>query len=273
MRTMVGNQSIERAAAILRALAGGNPNGCRLADVVAATRLSRSTAHRLLAAMIRAGLVEYDDTAASFHLGWDLFAFGAKAASRHGLIDLAEGAMQRLADRTSDTVFLSVRSNTEAICIDRREGSFPIRTLTLSVGDHRPLGVGAGSLALLACLTDREIALVLEANEGQIRAYPGFEAALLRTLVARTRLQGYAFNDGRIVPGMSAVGVAIIGPGAEPIAALSVAAIDGRMQPDRRENIAAMLRAETTALSRELARLTEGLGRGSVRPLLAGRRR
>jgi len=273
MRTMDGNQSIERAAAILRALASGSPKGSRLADVVAATRLSRSTAHRLLVAMAGAGLVEYDAAAAVFHLGWDLFAFGAKAASRRGLIDLAEGAMQRLADRTSDTVFLSVRSNVEAICIDRREGSFPIRTLTLSVGDHRPLGVGAGSLALLASLADGEIGRVLQANGDQIRAYPGFDAASLQMLVSRTRMQGYAFNDGRIVPGMSAVGVAIIGPGDEPVAALSVAAIDSRMQPDRRENIATILRAEATALSKELARLAEGLGRGSVRPLLAARRR
>jgi len=153
MRSGDGNQSIGRAAAILRALAAGSPRGSRLADVVAATRLSRSSAHRLLGAMARAGLVEHDPAAAVFHLGWDLFAFGAKAASRRGLIDLAEGALHRLVDRTGDTVFLSVRSGAESICVDRREGSFPIRTLTLAVGDHRPLGVGAGSSP--ACRTTR----------------------------------------------------------------------------------------------------------------------
>ena len=266
------NQSIERATAILRAVAAGDPSGSRSSDIAAATGLSRSTTHRLLAAMVTAGLIEQEATGL-FHLGWNLFAFGTKAASRRGLVDLIQPILDRLAERTSDTVFLSVRSNAESLCIDRREGSFPIRTLTLSVGDRRPLGVGAGSLALLACLTDAEIETTVSANHARLEAYAGFDATTLHELVAQTRRQGYAFNNGRILAGMSAVGVAVTGDHGEPVVALSVAAIDSRMLPERRENIAALLRTEARALSEELGRLTQGLGSAGLRQLLPARHR
>ena len=63
--------------------------------------------------------------------------------------------MRRLAERTQDTVFLSARDRDEAVCLERVIGDYPIKTLTLSIGDRRPLGVGAGSLALLSALSDR----------------------------------------------------------------------------------------------------------------------
>ncbi len=44
---------------------------------------------------------------------------------------------------TGVTVFASVRDAMAAICIGRAIGRFPIRTLTLGVGDRRPLGVGS----------------------------------------------------------------------------------------------------------------------------------
>ncbi len=273
MNRLGRNQSIDRAASILRALADCDARGARLTDIAAAARLSRSTAHRLLTAMAHARLVEHDADTGLFHLGFDLFAFGTKAANRFGLVEMAQGALQRLAERTSDTVFLSLRSGTEAVCVDRREGSFPIRTLSLCVGDRRPLGVGAGSLALLAFLPDATIERIIAANARLLEAYVAFDPASLHELVRLTRRQGYAFNGGRIVPGMSAVGVPIMGPNEEPAGALSVAAIESRMQPDRRENVAASLWIEAKALAGELARMAEDLGAGSLRHLLTARRR
>ena len=252
-----GNQSIERATDVLRALAAGQDSGVRLSDVAAAAKLPRSTTHRLLGALVQARLVEQDTDTGLFHLGFDLLTFAAKAAGRHGLVEMAQGALQRLAERTSDTVFLSVRSGVESICLDRREGSFPIRTLTLSVGDRRPLGVGAGSLALLAFLPDASVERIIAASAGRMAPYPAFDAASIHELVKQARRQGYAFNDGRIVPGMSAVGVPIMGPQQEPLGALSVAAIASRMQPDRRENIVASLWAEAHALAERLRTASE----------------
>lgn len=248
-------QSLDRTLAVLRAVAAAGPHGARLAEVSAASGLSRSTAHRFLGALAQAGLLESDG--AVFHLGLALCSLGAAAANRYELRDLALPAMQRLAARTGDTVYLSLRDGAAAVCVERIEGAFPIRTLTLDVGDRRPLGVGAGSLALLAFRPDAEVEATLAALGPALAAYPAFDAAVLRDLVAETRWQGHAFNDQRVVEGMSAVGVPLVGADGAAVAALSVAAISSRLAGDRRADVVAWT-AEAAAAMRD--RLAEVIG-------------
>jgi DNA-binding IclR family transcriptional regulator len=65
--------------------------------------------------------------------------------------------MMRIAEATGDTVFLTQRSGLDSVCVDRQEGTFPIKTFTLEIGMRRPLGVGTGSLAILSGLSEEEV--------------------------------------------------------------------------------------------------------------------
>lgn len=78
-----GTQSLERAIALLRAVADAGTGGARLADLMAGVGLSKATAHRLLMALAREGLVEQDGRSKRYHLGPDLVALGDLAALRH----------------------------------------------------------------------------------------------------------------------------------------------------------------------------------------------
>jgi DNA-binding IclR family transcriptional regulator len=175
------------------------------------------------------------------------------AAPRFDIRHLAGGALDRIAKTTGDTVFLSIPSGLDAICVDRREGSFPIRTLTLDVGSRRPLGVGAGSLALLAFLPRDEVERTIRANAKALARYAGFAPQDLRVLVEQARASGYAFNEGRIVSGMSAVGVPILNHNGRATAALSCAAISSRMEFERRAEIVGLLHAEAAAIAKRLS--------------------
>ncbi len=262
-------QSIERADAILSALAAGGGSGRRLIEVAAETGLQKSTAHRILGTLIATGLVEHDADSGLFHLGMRLFALGVAAADRYGLVELAGDTMRRLAERTADTVYLSVRSGTEAVCVDRASGSYPIKTLTLHPGDRRPLGVGAGSLAMLSWLPDDEVRRIIETNTGALATHVNFDPATLLQLVASSRRDGYAFNDRMVIPGMCAVGVPILGRGDRPVAAVSVAAIESRMAGGRRADIAGWLTDEAGLLTARLTDATGGLTEASLRRLLS----
>jgi DNA-binding IclR family transcriptional regulator len=138
------------------------------------------------------------------------------------------------------------------VCVGRTLGEFPIRTLTLDVGDRRPLGVGAGSLALLAGLSDDVVDEVCRLNQAWLRDYPGFSRGHLLSLVARSRADGYAFNEHGVVPQMTGIGVAVNNPDGSPAAALSIGAINDRMSPSRVQTLVASLRDEAEALERLL---------------------
>jgi len=57
--------------------------------------------------------------------------------------------LRAFAEEVGDTVYLVVRSGMEAVCLERIEGPSPVRVLTLDSGSRRPLGLGAGGLAIL----------------------------------------------------------------------------------------------------------------------------
>jgi DNA-binding IclR family transcriptional regulator len=155
-------------------------------------------------------------------------------------------------------VYLSIRQGDEAVCIVREEGSYPIKTLTLRPGDRRPLGVGAGSLALLAYLPNEEIDQLLAANADRIEAYK-LDANKIRELVADARQRGFAYNPGLLIPGMSAIGVPVLKVGSTVFAALSVAAISERMSHRRLTEIAGLLLNEARSLQDQLAPVSDAI--------------
>ena len=240
-------QSLERAAVVLRAVAAAGPRGARLADVSDASGLSRSTAHRFLLALAAAGFLEQGPSDGAFYLGLELCSLGAAAANRDELRDVARPIMRRLAAKSGDTVYLSLIKGNDAICAERIEGDFPDQDADARVGDRRPLGVGAGSLALLAFQSEDASAGLIRSGAGARRAYPGFGSERLAQLAAETRRRGYAFNDQMIVPGMSAIGVPVLGQDGVAVAALSIAAISSRFGK-RRASLMRMLNDEAGSL-------------------------
>lgn len=64
--------------------------------------------------------------------------------------------LERFAMRTGDVALLFVRSGGSAVCVARCEWEAPIIPGTTRVGTVKPLGVGAGALALLAAMRPNE---------------------------------------------------------------------------------------------------------------------
>lgn len=244
-----GTQSIRRAMAVLRHVAS-HPGGTRLRDVAKACVLNKATCHRILAALVEEGFLETRAEGLVYGLGREALAIGWAARARQDVPALARPGLVRLSEKTADTVFLSIRSGGEAICIAREVGSFPIKTLTLEIGSRRPLGVGSGSLALLSFAPEDEREAAIAAEGQRVGAYPAFTSARLAELVAEARRVGHTFNDQGVMEGMSAVGVPILGEDGHAIAALSIAAITPRMREGRRDEIIDLLHQEARILSR-----------------------
>lgn len=249
-----GAQSAERALALLSLVGRGGDDGVSLTAIVAASGLEKPTARRLLMALIRSRLVEQDPVSRRYRLGQEVYVLGTLAARRHGLLEQAAESLRRLSAVTGDTSFVSARHGDFVLCLHREEGSHPVRTHALQTGHQHPLGVGAGSLALLAALPqpEREAAILRLADA--YAAYPGYSAETVRADVARALDAGYALNPGRVVPSSWGVGVPLRFPDGRVAGALSLAAIDSRMQPERQRELAALLHAEARAVEARIAK-------------------
>ena len=245
-------KTIDRATRVLWVLAQGSSEGMPLGAVCRQSGFGKGTTHRLLAALIEAGFVFQDPTTRRYRLGAALTLL-ARIGQQQDVGATAAPYLERLAGATSDTVYASVREGPTAVCVGREIGSFPIRTLSLSVGDRRPLGVGSGSLALLAFLPDDEIELILKQNELWFREFDGYDVTYVRKAIAKSRRNGFSFVDGRIVPGMNALAVPVHDSAGKVVAALSLAAIADRVSGDRIADLAKLLRKEAVLLGHALS--------------------
>lgn len=254
VRAPSGTQSIQRAARLLRELAARNRQGMRLIDIAQSSGLQRPTVHRMLKCLAAENLVSQDPQSRRYYLGPLVFELGITAGPRFNIRDLCSDALDRVAAETGDTVFLIIRSGDDSLCVDRREGAFPIKTFTVDVGVRRPLGVGAGGLAILTALPDEEIDATIERIASRLPAYGRLTAPELQALVKRARKIGYVLNDVRTLSGVTAIGVPILDANARPIAAMSVSAINARMTATRQRELAELLRREIRVIEKQLAR-------------------
>jgi DNA-binding IclR family transcriptional regulator len=237
-----GTQSIERVVDVLRVIASRGRRGMRVGEVVATSGLAEATCFRMLRRLELEGMVDRDAHTKKYLLGPLLYELGLLARPRYRLAELCDAPLHRLADFTQDTVYLSERSGLEAVCANRALGEFPIKSLSLDIGIRRPLGVGAGGLAILCSLPPSEARAIVEANAHRYQKFASFTADFLHGAIAEGRARGYCFLDGAVTPGTASMGVAF--PPHNPVAAISVAAISERLLPKRREVIAQQMHRE-----------------------------
>jgi DNA-binding IclR family transcriptional regulator len=207
---------------------------------------------RLTRTLVDEGFVLHDGASGVYRLGPEAFAVGLAAEPSYALQRLAAPALRALALESGDTVFFTVLHGVESICLSRTEGDFPIRNQLVKAGDRWPLGVGAGSCAMLAALADADITNILARTQEQRSArYPGCTDAAIWQLVQQTRQDGYCLNPGLVLESSWAIGVAVRDAQGSPVASISLAAIEQRLAPARRVALAnRLLRAseELTAL-------------------------
>lgn len=250
-----GTQSIERAVGVLRVIASRGRRGMRIAEVVSMSGLTHSTCFRVLQRLHAEGLIDKDDHTRKYYLGPLIHELGLLARPRYRLSEVCDGALRELAESTQDTVYLSERSGLEAVCTARYMGDYPIKVLPLDVGIRRPLGVGAGGLAILGAMDPEEARSVVEMNGAHYAGFGGLTLERMWQAVNETRERGYSFLDNVATPGSAALGVALTPD--HPVAALSVAAISGRMQTSRHEALAQAIRDQVARLADTLQGLRE----------------
>ena len=250
----VGTQSIQRAAFLLRLIAANNKAGLRLVDLVRHSGLEQPTVHRMLKAMIAENMVIQSVENRRYFLGPILFELGLAAEQHYGLREICQSSLVRIAEKTGDTVFLTVRRGREAVCIDRKDGAFPVKVFTLNVGDRRALGVGAGGLAILAELPEVDAEQVIEGNSKILGLVGGLNAKEMKQRVAQARRQGYGIHDVLNVSGVKAVGVAIKNAEGNPFAALSISAVATRIANQRIEELVVLLRKEASVIEKMMNR-------------------
>ncbi len=244
--------SLRRALGLLRVLAAGNGEGLRLKDIAMRAGCSQPSAHRALQDLIAEGFAEQVEGGKRYRLALDLFVLAARAGPAGKLRDLARPVLLRLSAVLNDTIFLLVRDRYDAVCIDRIEGPFPIRSFTGDIGGKVPLGLGQGSLAILAHLPEAEREAVIRFNMPRLLDRGFLDEAALRAGLDRARAQGWVNLNTGLIPGMAGLGVPVFDAEGRAVAALSIGTLAERLHDERLPNVVKILQTEAATLGSRL---------------------
>lgn len=213
-------RSLAKAVLLLEALADereATPR--RLSELL---HEPRTTVYRLLTGLQALDMVEAGSNAGTYRLGWRLLRLGSAVIERLDERQAALPVMERIHERTGETVFLCVRRGDDAVCIERLDG-LRVQSLALRLGGSLPLHLGAGPRALLAWEPREEW-------EAYVARRP-LEAMTEKTLVTRDALfaelersveRRYAVSDEDVTPGIASLGAPIFDYTGRVRAAISI---------------------------------------------------
>lgn len=226
-----GLQVLRRAAAALDEIATA-PGRLRLVDLGANLGLAKSTARRLLVALVDVGFAGVDEHG-RYRLGDRLL--GLTSADSAQLVAVFRPVIEEVAAATGETVDLSVLRGEQMWFIDQVESTHRLRAVS-AVGGRFPLAGTANGKAALAALADPEPTLA---------AFDATTAAGLRAEIEQIRAGGVAFDRDEHTVGISAAGIAGHVAGGH-LVAISVPAPTERFRAEE-QSIVGALRAAATA--------------------------
>jgi len=213
----------------------------------------RSTLYRVIAALEEHDLVQPGGRRGSFQLGLRLFTLGSAVARRFDDVRAAAlPAMERLHERTGQTVFLTVRRGFEALCVERLDGDL-VGVMILPVGGTVPLHGGANARALLAFEPPELWEEYLDAGPLE-RFTPSTETTRsgLTGQLRKIRDDGYSISDQDVIPGIASIGAPVFDHEQRVRASISLSGPQVMVLGDHAEENVALVRDAAAAISRQL---------------------
>jgi DNA-binding IclR family transcriptional regulator len=213
-------KSLEKALRILLSFEA-HRRSQSLLEIAKHTSMPVTSLYRFLETFEKFGIIKKDPDGKSYQLGPTLFRLGMLSYDSVDLREAAKGEMERLAEITGESIFLTVRHNGQSVCIESAEGKHRVR-LTQRIGAVLPLQAGAAAKVLLAYMPEPERQNILKTLE--LRAL-GPRTITRRTMLEREigiiRSRGFGVSKEEVDAGSCGVAVPIFSEKGEIVAALA----------------------------------------------------
>lgn len=251
--TMRKVEAVDRALQLLQEF---HQHGQELTVGALAVRLGihRSTVSRLAGTLAERGFLARAADGDAFRLGPELGRLGMLAVADRDLVRASRAAMTGLAQRTQETVVLSVLDRLEAVDLAQVDGGHRVGTRNWR-GQRSPLHASSDGKVLLAFAGVGLEELTVSRLTARTLTGP----ADLRREIERVRARGWATAVGELEEGLNGVAVPVWDGEDQCVAALSISGPEYRLPPAQLESLAGL--AQQAA-----GEVGAALGRGAGQP-------
>ena len=183
------------------------PQALRLADLARELGMPRSSAHRILAPLVKRGLAEQDSNG-RYRAGFALMALGLNVASREPLATAAKPVLESAAAELGETFFLVVARAGRLVVLEKAEGNGFLRAAPRLGADVPVHATAVGKLYLAFA---PELVTVDELTRYTPATLRNRKA--LNAEVERVRAQGWATNLEEWQAGLAVAAAPIMSQG------------------------------------------------------------
>ncbi|WP_316978896.1 IclR family transcriptional regulator [Shumkonia mesophila] len=247
--------TLQKAFTIVETVVARQPTGMTFAEVVAATKTPKASAHRILKELVAMGVLTFSPNTARYRGSLKLAGLGCQVTANLDLRILGHPHLEALHEATHHTATLGIRDGDAGVYVDKIETQDYGIKLFSEVGKRFPLHCTAMGKSLLAFARkeDRErfLTLPLEAITSKTIVDP----VKLREELATVRKEGFALDREEITRGVICVAAPIFGSPDDVVGAVSIA-FPSYICSDR------SIETEIEAVRRQAAAISGALVRG-----------
>lgn len=223
-------QSVDRAMALLRAVAKASGPSSTVARLAEECGLNRGTAWRILTTLEANGAATCDRGTGRWAIGLAVVELAA-ATGVEGLIAAAHGVLERLSRQTGETADLAVVRAEGLTYVDEVA---PVQVVAAKwLGRSVPLHATSTGKALLAFLTDAEVDRLLPRELAAHSATTITDRAALLDELTLTRERGYGTCLGELESSLFGVSAPALDRDGRPLAIVSIWGPSQRVTEDR----------------------------------------
>jgi DNA-binding IclR family transcriptional regulator len=241
-------QSVDRAAALLRAVGAAAPSGAPVAVLAAECGLNRATAWRLLATLEDNGLVEREPGSGRYVLGLGVSRL-AVSVGVDGLVRRAHPVLERVSHESGETADLAVVRPTGLTYVD--EVTPPSVMSANWLGRHVPLHATSSGKTWLAWLPASELDALLTAPLTTYTATTIATVSDLSVELESIRARGFGTCVGEFESRLYGVSAPVMDAG-RPIAVVSIWGPSDRITEARFPELGELAVAAAAELSASL---------------------
>ncbi|HET6501750.1 MAG TPA: IclR family transcriptional regulator [Amycolatopsis sp.] len=215
-----------------RLAASGEATVAQLAEL---TGEPRSSLYRLLASLEHLEFVEAGSQRGTYRLGLHILRLSGALLDSLDERARAFPVMERIHHETGLTIFLFLRRDDRAVCVERIAGRV-VSLMAVELGGSLPLHAGASPRVLLALSEPDLFEAYKKTADWQVfTKQTPTTAARLTKLVQEVRRTGVSVSDGDLVNGVAAVGAPIYNHTGRLVASLSASGLrEEILDPDSR---------------------------------------
>lgn len=240
-------QSVDRAVALLRAVAAARDDQATVSALAVACGLNRATAWRILSTLEQQGMVALDRPTGRYAIGFGVVEL-AQAAGVGVLVEAAHKVLERVALQTGETASLAIVRDGGLQYVD--EVAPPSVVSATWRGRSVSLHATSTGKALLAFAAEETVQAMLS---DPLQAYTDTtitDPDELRVELAATRERGHGVCRGEFEESAWGVSAPVLDAGGRPLAVVSIWGPGGRLTEARFDTLGAVAREAAAEIAR-----------------------